>query len=189
MLTAWTQFACVDRGRCWQALSVRGWRVWCQGVVNRRLTQRGEALGGLVSAGGRGKNKRRRRWQKTGTPSIWYERSYWLSCRQQQRTRAGDISVCERRSWKNVMFFSGFRSTFCMRAELLFNGDWVKQGFQALKYSRVDNPGKSIGGPPVGNGGHRWAIDGDRWATDGPSVGYGGPPEGRRWKVPKGWLP
>ena len=66
--------------------------------------------------------------------------------------------------------------------------------------SRVDNPGKSIGGyrssttvpsaatsvavtvftvatggPPVGNGGHRWAIGGDRWATDGPSVGYGVP--------------
>ena len=57
--------------------------------------------------------------------------------------------------------------------------------------SRVDDPGKSIGGigghrssttvpsvavtvfavatggPPVGNGGHRWAIGGDRWATDG----------------------
>ena len=67
--------------------------------------------------------------------------------------------------------------------------------------SRVDNPGKSIGGhrssttvpsvatsvavtvfavatggQPVGNGGHRWAICGDRWATDGPSVGYGVPP-------------
>ena len=68
------------------------------------------------------------------------------------------------------------------------------------KRSRVDNPGKSIGGhrysttvpsvatsvavtvfavatgdPLVGNGGHRWAIGGDRWATDGPSVGYGVP--------------
>ena len=73
------------------------------------------------------------------------------------------------------------------------------------KSTRVDNPGKSIGGrrsstavpsvatsvavavfavatggPPVGNGGHRWAIGGDRWATDGPSVGYGGPSDGRR---------
>ena len=55
----------------------------------------------------------------------------------------------------------------------------------------VDNPGKSIGDhrssttvPSVAT-----AIGGDRWATDAPSVGYGVPPEGRRWKVPIGSLP
>ena len=91
---------------------------------------------------------------------------------------------------------------------------WCALDFWFDIVSRVDNPGKSIGGhrsstavpsvatsvavtvfavatggPPVGNGGHRWAIGGDRRATDGPSVGYGGPSNGRRWKVPKGWLP
>ena len=33
----------------------------------------------------------------------------------------------------------------------------------------------ATGGPPVGNGGYRWAIGGDWWATGGPSLGYGVP--------------